>query len=237
MALSAELLLRAYAAGLFPMADSADSPEIGWYAPDPRGILPLSGFHVSRSLRQTVRRGTFTIRCDTAFRAVMEACAVATPERPSTWINPLLIEVYTTLHAAGCAHSVECWRDDRLVGGLYGVSLGAAFFGESMFSRETDASKVALVHLVARLQAGGYTLLDTQFVTAHLARFGAITISRAAYQEQLDAAFAAPFPAQDIWNSSPPPTPAVQAHLARLWSGATGGAVQVPSTITEIPRP
>jgi len=180
-----ELLLRAYAAGIFPMAESAGSDELHWYDPTMRGILPLDRFHVPRSLRKTVRHSPFEVRADTAFRAVVEACGAPAPERESTWINGRIVDLYTDLHRRGFAHSVECWREDRLVGGLYGVSLGAAFFGESMFSRETDASKVALVHLVARLVAGGYTLLDTQFVTGHLTRFGAVEIPRRDYRARL----------------------------------------------------
>lgn len=186
--LSAPLLLRAYAAGIFPMAESAESTELHWFDPERRGILPLDGFHVPRSLRKAVRKGRFEVRCDTAFQRVVESCAEMTDDRPKTWINDDIVRLYTELHRAGFAHSVECWRGDRLVGGLYGVSLGAAYFGESMFSRETDASKVALVHLVARLRAAGFTLLDTQFVTDHLARFGAYEIPRAEYRRRLNQA-------------------------------------------------
>lgn len=186
--LSAPLLLRAYAAGIFPMAESAESTELHWFDPERRGILPLDGFHVPRSLRKVVRQGRFEVRCDTDFRRVVECCAEMTDDRPKTWINDDIVRLYTELHRAGFAHSVECWREGRLVGGLYGVSLGAAYFGESMFSRETDASKVALVHLVARLRAAGFTLLDTQFVTDHLARFGAIEIPRAEYRRRLNHA-------------------------------------------------
>jgi leucyl/phenylalanyl-tRNA--protein transferase len=180
-----ELLLRAYAAGIFPMAESAGSDELHWYDPTMRGILPLDRFHVPRSLRKTVRHSPFEVRADTAFRAVVEACGAPAPERESTWINGRIVDLYTELFRRGFAHSVECWREGRLVGGLYGVSLGGAFFGESMFSRETDASKVALVHLVARLVAGGYELLDTQFVTGHLGRFGAVEIPRREYRTRL----------------------------------------------------
>lgn len=180
-----EILLKAYAAGIFPMAESADDEAIFWIDPEERGVIPLDGFHVPRRLRRTVRSRRFTVRVDTAFPAVLDACGEATPDRPSTWINDRIRSLYTGLFEMGHCHSVECWRDGSLVGGLYGVSLGAAFFGESMFSRETDASKVALVHLVARLVTGGFTLLDTQFVTDHLSRFGAIEISRDDYQAQL----------------------------------------------------
>ncbi len=190
--LTASLLLRAYAAGIFPMAENAASDQLYWFDPERRGIIPLEGFATPRRLRRTVRQGRFEARFDTAFRAVMEACAEPRPERPSTWINGEILRLYCELHEAGFAHSVECWREGRLVGGLYGVALGAAFFGESMFSRETDASKVALVHLVARLKAAGYTLLDTQFVTEHLSRFGAAEIPRAEYRRRLAEAIQRP---------------------------------------------
>lgn len=188
LTISAPMLLRAYAAGIFPMAESAASRELHWFDPERRGILPLDGFHVARSLRKTVRRGLFEIRCDSAFRAVIEHCAETTEDRPKTWINDDIVRLYTTLFEVGYAHSVECWREGELVGGLYGVSIGAAYFGESMFSRETDASKVALVHLVARLRAAGFTLLDTQFVTDHLGHFGAVEIPRAEYRRRLNQA-------------------------------------------------
>lgn len=183
--LSAPLLLRAYAAGIFPMAESADSDELFWFDPERRGVLPLDTFHVPRRLRRTVRGGPFELRVDHAFRKVMEACAEPAPDRTKTWINQDILRLYTELHEAGHAHSVECWREGRLVGGLYGVALGGAFFGESMFSRERDASKVALVHLVARLRAAGFVLLDTQFVTEHLGQFGAVEIPRREYRRRL----------------------------------------------------
>ena len=195
--LTPELLLKAYSVGLFPMAESADDPSLFWVDPEQRGIMPLDGFHVPRSLRKTVRRGMFDVSCDVDFAGVMRACAEPRPERPSTWINEEIIRLYEGLHRRGHAHSVECRQDGRLVGGLYGVSIGAAFFGESMFSRATDASKVALVHLVARLKRGGYMLLDAQFMTAHLARFGAIEVPRRKYRRLLADALArsATFPA------------------------------------------
>ncbi len=179
MSLNPQILLHAYANGLFPMAESAEATEIHWYDPDFRGILPLDHFHVPRKLRRTVRRGVFEVRVDTAFRTVMEGCAGA---RPTTWINREILDLYCQLHAIGHAHSVESWQEGVLVGGLYGVSLGGAFFGESMFSIVTDASKVALIHLVARLRRGGFSLLDTQFVTDHLSQFGAIDIPRDDYR-------------------------------------------------------
>ena len=183
--LTPEILVRAYAAGVFPMAESADDPELFWVDPRRRGILPLDAFHVARRLRRVVRRRIFEIRCDSGFEDVIRACSEASEKRPNTWINDEIVRLYAALFARGAAHSVECWRDDRLAGGLYGVSLGAVFFGESMFSRENDASKVALVHLVARLRLGGFRLLDTQFLTPHLARFGGIEISRTRYHRLL----------------------------------------------------
>lgn len=195
--LTPEILLAAYASGVFPMAESADELELFWVDPRRRGILPLDAFHVPRRLRRVVRHGGFEIRCDTAFEDVIRGCAEATEKRPNTWINDEIVRLYAALFDRGAAHSVEAWREGLLVGGLYGVSLGAAFFGESMFSRVTDASKVALVHLVARLRLGGYRLLDTQFLTPHLARFGGIEISRARYHQLLADAlrYRASFPA------------------------------------------
>jgi leucyl/phenylalanyl-tRNA--protein transferase len=186
-----DLVLKAYAYGVFPMAQDRLDPNVYWVDPRQRGILPLESFHVPRRLARVVRSDRFEVRIDMAFRTVIEECAAPASERPNTWINETILDLFKKLHEAGYAHSVECWRGDRLVGGLYGVSLGAAFFGESMFSRETDASKVALVHLVARLKRGSYRLLDTQFVTEHLARFGAIEVPRALYQRLLRQAVAA----------------------------------------------
>jgi leucyl/phenylalanyl-tRNA--protein transferase len=190
--LTPDILLQAYAAGIFPMAESADDPELFWVDPRRRGILPLDGFHVPRRLRRVVRAGPFEIRCDSAFEAVVYGCAAATEKRPNTWINTEIVRLYTGLFARGAAHSVECWHQGELEGGLYGVSIGAAFFGESMFSRATDASKVALVHLVARLRCGGYRLLDTQFLTPHLVRFGGVEISRGRYRALLAEALVCP---------------------------------------------
>jgi len=183
--LTPDLLLAAYAAGVFPMAESADNPELFWVDPRRRGILPLEAFHVPHKLRRVVRQGSFEIRCDTVFEEVIRGCAEATEKRPNTWINDEIMRLYAALFDRGAAHSVEAWQDGTLVGGLYGVSFGAAFFGESMFSRATDASKVALVHLAARLRIGGYRLLDTQFLTPHLARFGGVEITRARYHRLL----------------------------------------------------
>jgi leucyl/phenylalanyl-tRNA--protein transferase len=181
--LSPEILLTAYASGYFPMA--LDTGEIGWFSPDPRGILPLETFHVSRRLQRLVRQGGFEIRVDRAFREVIAACA---DREDGSWINREILESYCGLHEAGIAHSVEAWRDGTLAGGLYGVSLGGAFFGESMFHRETDASKVALVDLVERLRTRGFRLLDVQWTTAHLARFGAVEIPRREYLRRLRVA-------------------------------------------------
>lgn len=181
-------LLGCYARGVFPMAETRDDPRIFLLDPDERGVIPLDGFHIPRSLKKTVRRDQFHVTIDRCFQTVVRACASPTPGREETWINPSIESLYAEMHASGHAHSVECWRDGTLVGGLYGVTLGAAFFGESMFSRATDASKTALVHLVARLKVGGFALLDAQFTTEHLERFGAWSITRAEYQDQLKAA-------------------------------------------------
>lgn len=182
-----ELLLSAYASGWFPMA--VDGGEIRWFSPDPRGIIPLDTFHTPRRLARVVRKGGFRIEIDRAFESVMRACAEAErdPDDPGSWISDEIVRSYCALHERGVAHSVETWKGDRLVGGLYGVSIGGAFFGESMFHRETDASKVALVALVERLRSRGYLLLDTQWVTEHLEQFGAIEISRSRYLHLLDA--------------------------------------------------
>lgn len=183
-----EVLLKAYACGIFPMAESADDPSLYWIEPEMRGLIPLDGFHVPSRLRRTIKADVFEVVVDRDFDAVINACAAPTKGRRKTWINQRIRTLYGALHRMGRAHSVECWREGQLVGGLYGVSLGRAFFGESMFSRETDASKVALTHLVARLKAGGYTLLDTQFVTDHLRQFGALEVPRREYQRLLNAA-------------------------------------------------
>ena len=187
-----QLLLRAYALGLFPMAERADDKELFWVEPQERAIFPLNDFIVSRSLAKTVRKDVFEIRVDHDFDAVIEGCAAPAPGRDGTWINAEIRRLYRALFDLGAVHTIETWREGRLVGGLYGVSLGAAFFGESMFHRETDASKVALTHLVARLRAGGFRLLDTQFMTTHLASLGARTVSRDVYRRILDAALARP---------------------------------------------
>ena len=220
MRLTPAILLQAYAAGIFPMAESADDPELFWVDPTRRGIIPLDRFHVPRRLKRVLRRGGFEVRCDTAFAEVMRGCAEASETRPSTWINDEIVRLYTGLFERGAAHSVECWLDGELAGGLYGVSLGAAFFGESMFSRASEASKVALVHLVARLRLGGYRLLDTQFLTPHLAQFGAIEIPRARYHRLLAEAlrYRGVFP-RDL------PADFGEGVLAAAGVGGAGGAL------------
>ncbi len=186
--LDPNMLLRAYAVGVFPMADSRDADEVFWVEPKMRAILPLDGFQVSRSLAKTIRSDRFRVTCDAAFGRVVKACAEARPDRPDTWINPAIENAYGELHRRHHAHSIECWQDGELVGGLYGVRLGRAFFGESMFSRVSNASKVALAHLVARMKMGGFALLDCQFMTDHLASLGAIEIAKDDYSVLLDAA-------------------------------------------------
>jgi leucyl/phenylalanyl-tRNA---protein transferase len=184
-------LLSCYARGVFPMADAREDERVFLIDPERRGVIPLNGLHVSRRLARTVRAEPFEIRTDTAFRSVVQACAASGPGRVETWINHPIEDLYVRLHDLGFAHSVECWLEGELVGGLYGVSLQGAFFGESMFSRRRDASKVALIHLVARLLAGGYRLLDAQFMTQHLTQFGAIEISRLDYHRRLAQALSA----------------------------------------------
>lgn len=181
-----QILLRAYAAGIFPMAESAEDNALYWVEPEERGIIPLHGLRISQSLRKTIRRKLFEVRVDTDFAGVIAQCAARTPERRSTWINSRIKALYTQLHRIGCCHSIECWHGKTLVGGLYGVRIGAVFFGESMFSRETDASKVALVHLVARLNYGGFRLLDAQFINPHLQRLGAISVPKAEYHQLME---------------------------------------------------
>lgn len=216
-ALDPDLLLRAYSVGVFPMADSRAARDVYWVEPKRRGILPLDGFRLSRSLAKTIRSDRFTVTTDRAFAKVVAGCAENTAERPDTWINPQIEAAYGELFRRGHAHSVESWADGALVGGLYGVTLGAAFFGESMFSRQRDASKVALAHLVARLRVGGYRLLDCQFITDHLASLGAIEVSRDRYVSLLDgalglgtggAASSGDFGALDRLGAGAPPDPA-----------------------------
>ncbi|NRA29140.1 MAG: leucyl/phenylalanyl-tRNA--protein transferase [Parvularculaceae bacterium] len=188
MKLSPEMLLEAYQLGFFPMGESRDSDELMWVKPKLRGVFPLDRFHMSRSLRKIVRQDRFDVRIDTAFTDVMQLCASEKAGRDETWINDEILEAYAGLHAIGHAHSLECWRENQLVGGLYGVSIAGAFFGESMFSLETDASKVALCHLVGRMKSGGYRLLDSQFLTPHLETLGAIEVPAEDYEDWLDKA-------------------------------------------------
>ncbi len=198
-------LLYCYRRGVFPMADSRDDPRLFLVDPDQRGVLPLDRIHVPRSLQKTILAAPFDIRIDTAFMRVVELCADPGPGRENTWINTPILNLYSALHRLGHAHSVECWRDGELVGGLYGVSLQGAFFGESMFSRATDASKVALMYLCARLIRGGYKLLDTQFTTPHLMRFGVEEVDRDAFHLLLDDAMAVSATFGDgTWKPQPP---------------------------------
>lgn len=184
--ITAEVLLKAYSCGIFPMAESADDDELFWIEPKHRGIIPLDKFHVPKRLARTIRSGKFSVRIDEDFEGVMDGCAAPRADRPSTWINNRIRDLYRELFEMRHCHTVEVYREDKLVGGLYGVELNAGFFGESMFSYEKDASKVALVYLVARLKHAGFTLLDTQFVTDHLAKFGAIEVTREEFQRLLE---------------------------------------------------
>ncbi|WP_424991151.1 leucyl/phenylalanyl-tRNA--protein transferase [Fluviibacterium sp. S390] len=199
-----DILLKAYALGVFPMAESREDPEIFWVDPRHRGILPLDQFHMSRSLARHVRRGGFDVAINRDFAATVEACA----DRPETWINATIFDLYLQLHRMGHAHSLEIWQDNQLIGGVYGVALGGAFFGESMFSRRDNASKTALAFLVDRLAHAGFTLFDTQFITPHLSRLGAVEITRAEYHQRLETAVARPadFSTPEI----PPPQELVQ---------------------------
>jgi leucyl/phenylalanyl-tRNA---protein transferase len=183
-----QILLKAYTAGIFPMAESAEDNALYWIEPEERGVIPLDGLHISHSLKKTIRKKRFEIRIDTAFASVMDSCAEKTQGRKTTWINARIRALYNQLHKMGCCHSVEAWRAGKLAGGLYGVRIGAAFFGESMFSRETDASKTCLVHLVARLNAGGFKLLDAQFVNPHLTTLGAKSVKKKRYHDLLEPA-------------------------------------------------
>ena len=215
-----ELMLRAYSAGLFPMAEGRENKKLHWLDPALRGILPLDhGFHLPRRLRRTVLSGRFTITADEDFPGVIASCAAPAPGRADTWINAEIEALFTALHRMGSAHSIEVWQDGALVGGLYGVRIGGAFFGESMFSRTTDASKVALVALVARLRLGGFTLLDTQFLTTHLARFGAVEIPKAEYKRLLAAALDVPA----RWWASPDPA-LLEAEIGAMRALATNEA-------------
>ena len=216
-----QLLLRAYGMGLFPMAESRDSTELHWIDPRRRGIFPLEGFHISRSLRRAILRADYQVTVDRDFAGVLTGCA----DRPETWINPDITALYLALHAQGHAHSLEVWREGALIGGVYGVAIGGAFMGESMFSRATDASKLALAWLVHRLRAGGFTLFDTQFLTPHLASLGAVEISRAEYQRRLQAALPlqaqfAPTGYQPLPSSVASPSPSPSG------AGATSGSTR-----------
>lgn len=208
MPIDLDLLLQAYANGIFPMSDARDDPDTFWIEPEFRAIMPLDGFRLSKSLAKTIRQDRFVVTADTAFAQVIATCAESQADRRDTWINPDIEDAFCRLHQHGHAHSVECWLDGRLVGGLYGLALGRAFFGESMFSRQTDASKVALAWLVARLRLGGFELLDCQFMTDHLASLGAVEMTQGAYLKLLEAAL----------------TKAVQASSGLASAGATGAA-------------
>lgn len=188
--LTPELIVRAYRAGIFPMAEDATDTDIFWVSPDMRGIIPLDGFHASKSLRKAMRKSGWDIRVDTDWDGVIDGCATVGEDRDTTWINGTIRAVYGELFRRGVAHTVEVWDDTDLIGGLYGLAIGAAFFGESMFHRRTDASKMAMAHLVDRLNAGGYQLLDTQFLTDHLASLGGVEITRADYEDRLARATA-----------------------------------------------
>ena len=192
-----ELIIRAYRAGIFPMSEDAEDEDLFWVSPEMRGIIPLEGFHVSASLRKAIRKSGFVVRVDTDFEAIIEGCATVGADRDSTWINRTIRSVYGELFRRGVAHTVEVWDGSELVGGLYGLAIGGAFFGESMFHRRTNASKMAMAHLVERLKAGGFVLLDTQFVTDHLASMGGIEIPREQYEERLAEAL----PVQGDWSA------------------------------------
>jgi len=212
-----DLMLRAYRHGLFPMAETRRGDRLYWLDPERRGVLPLERFHLPRRLLRTILSGEFEVTADRDFAATIAGCAASAPGREDTWINPQIEALFVELHRMGVAHSVECRRDGRLVGGLYGVALGGAFFGESMFSIVRDASKVALVHLVARLRVSGFRLLDTQFVTAHLAQFGAVEIPRDEYKIRLAAGLAAPA----RWSSASDPA-AIDSEIRAL-AARSGG--------------
>jgi leucyl/phenylalanyl-tRNA--protein transferase len=210
-----QVLLKAYACGIFPMAESADDNALYWIEPERRGILPLDDVHIPKSLARTIRRGGFEVKVDHDFEGVIDGCAAPRAGRRSTWINGRIRSLYRELFKLGHCHTVEVWQDGKMIGGLYGVHLGRAFFGESMFSTARDASKIALVYLVARLKYGGFTLLDTQFVTGHLARFGAIEVSRQEFQGLLEGA---------LGSQGRPPGPGGGAGRGRGAAAAGGGA-------------
>ncbi|HEV7232929.1 MAG TPA: leucyl/phenylalanyl-tRNA--protein transferase [Sphingorhabdus sp.] len=222
MPIDLDLLMRAYANGIFPMSDARDDPDTFWIEPEQRAILPLEGFRLSKSLAKVIRQDRFEVTADRAFAQVIAACAEAKDERRDTWINPDIEDAFCELHRLGQAHSVECWAEGELVGGLYGMAMGRAFFGESMFSRATDASKVALAWLVARMRVGGFELLDCQFMTDHLASLGAIEISQEDYLVRLEAALGRDYQASVV--SSPSPSSSAGAAGAGVW-GAVDGAL------------
>jgi leucyl/phenylalanyl-tRNA--protein transferase len=227
------VLLKAYACGIFPMAESAEDNALYWIEPERRGILPLNHVHVPKRLARTIRRGGFEVKVDNDFEGVIEGCAAPRAGRRSTWINGRIRSLYRDLFALGHCHTVEVWRDGKLTGGLYGVHLGRAFFGESMFSRERDASKIALIYLVARLKYGGFTLLDTQFVTGHLAKFGAIEVSRQEFQRCLEAALAGGFVAQGSTSSSSAAVGAAGGGVALAAAvGAGAGAASAAGAVS-----
>lgn len=209
LVITPELLIAAYRQGAFPMGRGRDDPDLVWLSPLRRGVLPLDGLHVGRSLRKVLRKQPFRVTVNRDFAGVVDACAAPAADREDTWITPQIAELYVQLFKRGFAHSVECWVGDDLAGGLYGVAIGAAFFGESMFSRHTEASKVALVHLVARLRAGGFALLDTQFTTEHLRGMGAVEIARPAYLKALGLAVDQP-------ATFTPPDAAIAAEMEKL---------------------
>jgi leucyl/phenylalanyl-tRNA--protein transferase len=212
-AITPDILLRAYAAGIFPMAESRDDPQIHWVDPRRRGILPLDGFHISRSLRRRLLRADWRVTADTAFAETVQACA----DRDETWINATIFSNYVALHQTGHAHSIEVWEGDELIGGVYGVTLGSAFFGESMFSRRTDASKLALAYTVHRLRAGRFTLFDTQFLTPHLASLGGLEIPRGDYHRRLARALT------ETASFHPPGYSPSPSDVASSGTGATSG--------------
>jgi leucyl/phenylalanyl-tRNA---protein transferase len=222
MAIDLDLLMRAYANGIFPMSDARDDPDTFWIEPEQRAILPLDGFRLSKSLAKTIRQDRFKVTADTAFARVISTCAESRDDRRDTWINPDIEDAFCELHRMGHTHSVECWLDGELVGGLYGMAMGRAFFGESMFSRATDASKVALAWLVARMKVGGFELLDCQFMTDHLASLGAVEISQDEYLVKLEAALGRDYQASVV--SSPSPSSSAGAAGAGDW-GALDGAL------------
>jgi leucyl/phenylalanyl-tRNA---protein transferase len=222
MAIDLDLLMRAYANGIFPMSDARDDPDTFWIEPERRAILPLDGFRLSKSLAKTIRQDRFTVTSDSAFEHVIATCAESRDDRHDTWINPDIEDAFCELHRLGHAHSVECWLGGELVGGLYGMAMSRAFFGESMFSRATDASKVALAWLVARMKVGGFELLDCQFMTDHLASLGAVEITQEEYLEKLEAALGREYQASVA--SSPSPSSSGAAAGAGDW-GALDGAL------------